>query len=115
MEEDSGGVRQGDHLPSHRYIKISSEYGTTPTEELLPHQKTPDLLKGKPVSLEKGRATDKDKRNKGFRDEGLCPEGEWEGVMKREKFTQTRNPHHRLGQRGVTLGAQRAKHRENSP
>ena len=52
MEEDSGGVRQGDHLPFHRYIKISSEYGTTTTEELLPRQKTPDLLKGNPVSLE---------------------------------------------------------------
>ena len=35
--------------------------------------------------------------------------------MKKEKFPHTRKPHHSLGQRGATLGAQRAKHRENSP
>ena len=28
-------VRQEEHLPSHKYIKTSSEFGTTPTRELL--------------------------------------------------------------------------------
>ena len=30
--QDGGGVRRGDHLPPHRYIKNTSACGTTPTE-----------------------------------------------------------------------------------
>ena len=30
-----GGVRHGDHLPPHRYIRNTSICGTTPTEHLL--------------------------------------------------------------------------------
>ena len=33
--KDGGGVRRGDHLPSHKYIKNTSTCGTTPTEHLL--------------------------------------------------------------------------------
>ena len=33
--QDGGGVRHGDHLPPHKYIKITSTCGTTPTEHLL--------------------------------------------------------------------------------
>ena len=33
--QDSGGVRRGDHLPPHKYIKTTSTCGTTPTEHLL--------------------------------------------------------------------------------
>ena len=33
--EDSGGVRCGDNLPPHKYIKNASTCGTTPTEHLL--------------------------------------------------------------------------------
>ena len=35
--QDGRGLRCGDHLPSHRYIKIknTSTCGTTPTEHLL--------------------------------------------------------------------------------
>ena len=33
--QDAGGVRCGDHLPPHRYIKNTSTCGTTPTEHLL--------------------------------------------------------------------------------
>ena len=33
--QDGGGVRRGDHLPPHKYIKTTSTRGTTPTEHLL--------------------------------------------------------------------------------
>uniref|UniRef100_A0A8C0CHE9 Uncharacterized protein n=1 Tax=Balaenoptera musculus TaxID=9771 RepID=A0A8C0CHE9_BALMU len=33
--QDGGGVRCGDHLPPHKYIKNTSTCGTTPTEHLL--------------------------------------------------------------------------------
>ena len=33
--QDGGGVRRGDHLPPHKYIKNTSTCGTTPTEYLL--------------------------------------------------------------------------------
>ena len=33
--QDGGGVRLGDHLPPHKYIKNTSACGTTPTEHLL--------------------------------------------------------------------------------
>ena len=33
--QDGGGVRHGDHLPPHKYIKTTSTCGTTPKEHLL--------------------------------------------------------------------------------
>ena len=33
--QDGGGVRHGDHLPHHKYIRNTSTCGTTPTEHLL--------------------------------------------------------------------------------
>ena len=33
--QDGGGVRRGDHLPSHKYIRNTSTCGRTPTEHLL--------------------------------------------------------------------------------
>ena len=33
--QDGGGIRHGDHLPPHKYIKTPSTCGTTPTEHLL--------------------------------------------------------------------------------
>ena len=33
--EDGRGVRQGDHLPPHKHIKNSTEYGTMSTEQVL--------------------------------------------------------------------------------
>ena len=32
---DGGGVRRGDRLPPHKYIRNTSTWGTTPTEHLL--------------------------------------------------------------------------------
>ena len=33
--QDGRGVRHGDHLPPHKYIRNTSTCGTTPTEPLL--------------------------------------------------------------------------------
>ena len=33
--QNGGGVRRGDHLPRHKYIRNTSTCGTTPTEHLL--------------------------------------------------------------------------------
>ena len=33
--QDGRGVRRGDHLPPHKYIKNTSTCGTTPVEHLL--------------------------------------------------------------------------------
>ena len=60
-EEDGGGVKCGDHLLLHKYIKNLSEYGTIPTEKLLNESRRPQTSpKEKPISLEGGRAKDKD-------------------------------------------------------
>ena len=50
--QDDRGVRDGDHLPPHKYIKNTSTCGTIPTEHLLntgrrpqtsPKQETPHV------------------------------------------------------------------------
>ena len=35
MRKDGGGVRRGDHLPPHKYIKTTSTCGTVPIEHIL--------------------------------------------------------------------------------
>ena len=45
MKEDGGGIRQENHLLLHKYIKNSSEYGTTSTEHLLNASKRPQTFK----------------------------------------------------------------------
>ena len=39
--QDGGGVRCGDHLPPHKYVRNTSTCGTTPTEHLLNAGKRP--------------------------------------------------------------------------
>ena len=39
--QDGGGVRCGDHLPPHKYIRNTSTCGTTPTEHLLNASRRP--------------------------------------------------------------------------
>ena len=39
--QDSGGVRRGDHLPLHKYIRNTSTCGTTPAEHLLNASRRP--------------------------------------------------------------------------
>ena len=59
--QDGRGVRRGDHLPPHKYIRNSSTCGTTPIEHLLTErwQKTSDCPKGKKVPTYLGRAKEK--------------------------------------------------------
>ena len=42
-EEDGGGIRWGDHQPPHKYITNSSDYGTTPPEQLLIDSRRPQI------------------------------------------------------------------------
>ena len=41
--QDGGGVRCGDHLPTHKYIKNISTCGTTPAEHLLNAGRRPQM------------------------------------------------------------------------
>ena len=41
--QDGGGVRRGDHLPCHKYIKNTSTCGTTPTEHQLNAGRRPQI------------------------------------------------------------------------
>ena len=41
--QDGGGVRCGDHVPPHKYIKNTSTCGTTPTEHLLNPGRRPQI------------------------------------------------------------------------
>ena len=43
--QDGGGVRHGDHLPPHKYIKNTSACGTTATEHLLNAGRRPQTSK----------------------------------------------------------------------
>ena len=43
--QDGRGVRHGDHLPPHKYIKNTSTCGTTPTEHLLKAGRRPQTYK----------------------------------------------------------------------
>ena len=45
MEEDGTGVSWGYHLPPYKYIKNSSEFGTTPAEQFLNNSRTPETSK----------------------------------------------------------------------
>ena len=47
--QDGGGVRRGDHLPPHKYIKNTSACGTTPTEHLLNAGRRPHASRKKPT------------------------------------------------------------------
>ena len=85
--QDGEGVRQGDHLPPHKYIKkilhVEHSYRTPPEC----WQMTPDFQKGKPFSSEWGRAKDKDKKKRQrIWEEDLQP---GVGVVKEEKSLHT--------------------------
>ena len=52
-EEDCGGVRQGDHQLTHKYVKNSSRYGTTPTKQPLGDSRRPQASRGDRLSSQK--------------------------------------------------------------
>ena len=121
--QDGGGVRCGDHLPPHKYIRNTSTRGTTPTEHLLNAGRRPQTsqkARNSPTYL--GRA--KEKRKNRDKEWGRDLH-QWEGAVKEEKCPQTRKA--LCGQRlwvaeggsfGATeesaaTGVQRAKRRDS--
>ena len=52
--QDGGGVRRGDHLPPHKYIKTPCTCGTTPTEHLLNSDRGPQTSQKARNSLHTG-------------------------------------------------------------
>ena len=65
--QDGGGVRCGDHLPPHKYIRNTSTCGATPTEHLLNAGRRPQTsqkARNSPTYLgrSKEKRKDRDKR-----------------------------------------------------
>ena len=86
--QDGRGVRRGDHLPPHKYIKNTSTCGTTPTEHLLNTGRRPQTSQkasNSPTYL--GRA--KEKRKNRDKRIGAGP-AEVGGAVKEERFPHTR-------------------------
>ena len=94
--QDDGGVRRGDHLPPHKYIRNTSKCGTTTTEHLLNTGRRPQTsqkARNSPTYL--GRAIGKRKnRDKRIRT-GTAPVG---GSCEGGKFPHTRKPLYRQRQ-----------------
>ena len=90
--QDGGGVRRGDHLPPHKYIKNTSTCGTTPTEHLLNAGRRPQTsqkARNSPYTWvgQKKKRKNRDKRIRMGLHLG-------EGTVKEEKFPHTRKPLH---------------------
>ena len=70
--KDGGGLRCGDHLPPHKYIKNASTCGTTPIEHLLNAGRRPQTSKKARISpLTWVGQKKKEKKKKRERDKGL--------------------------------------------
>ena len=89
--QDGRGVRRGDHVPPHIYIKKTSTCGTTPTECW---QKTSDFPKARksPHAWVGQKKKEKPDTKEQARDLHL-----WEGAVKEEKFPHTRKTLHWWG------------------
>ena len=90
--QDCGGIRRGDHLPPHKYIKNTSTCGTTHTEHLL-------NIGRRPQTSQKARNSphtwvEQKKKEKTETKEQEWDLHLWEGAAKEEKFPHTRKPLH---------------------
>ena len=120
--QDGGGVRHGNQLPPHKYIRNTSTCGTTPTEHLLNtgrRTQTSQKARNSPRTWVGQKKKEKTETKEYRRD--LHFGG---GAVKEEKFPHTRKPLHwrrqgwRRGSFGVTeeitaTGVQRAKWRDS--
>ena len=117
--QDGGGVRRGDHLPPHKYIKNISTCGTTPTEHLLNAGRKPQTSQKARKSPRTWVGQKKKQRQKNR--DGICTSGRELG---RRKSFHTLGRHFtgRDGWEGVSFGAmeestvagvQRAKQRDS--
>ena len=78
--QDDGGVRYGDRLPPHKYIKNTSTCGTASTEHLLNTGRRPQTSqKARNSQTYLGRAKEKKNREKGRGTGSASLRGSWEG------------------------------------
>ena len=73
--QDGRGLRCGDHLPPHKYIKNTSTCGTTPTEHFMNVGRTPQLTKRKETSHIPGSGKRKKKKQRQRNRDGACTSG----------------------------------------
>ena len=87
--QDGGGVRCGDHLPSHKYIRNISTCGTTPKEHLLNTGRRPQTsqkARNSPRTWVGQKKKEKTKTEQGW------DLHQWWGAVKEEKFLHARKP-----------------------
>ena len=73
--QDGGGVRCGDHLPPHKYIKNTSTCGTTPTEHLLNAGRRPQTSQKARKSPHTWVGQKKKKKQRQKNRDGTCTSG----------------------------------------
>ena len=87
-----GGVRCGNHLPPHKYIKNTSTCRTTPTEHLGTAGRRPQTsqkARNSPCTRVGQKKKEKTETKEQRWDLHL-----WEGALKEEKFPHTKQPLH---------------------
>ena len=118
MKEDGGGIRQENHLLLHKYIKNSSEYGTTPTTQTSECQQKTSNFKKRQIKLLRMRQGKRRKQETNNFKMGLAPQ---RGNCKGGSLNILRNPltgevqgRALESQMGVNSGCSEGK-MENSP
>ena len=122
--KDGRGIRCGDHLPPHKYIKNTSTCGTTPTEHLLNAGRRPQTsqkARKSPRTWVRQKRKEKTETKEQGWDLHL-----WEGAVKEERFPHTRKTLHwrrwgvggrggnfRAAEESAATGVQRAKWRDS--
>ena len=88
--QDDGGLRCGNHLPPHKYIRNTSTCGTTPTEHLLNADRRPQTsqkARNSPHTWVGKKEKEKTKTKEQGRDLNF-----WEGAVDR-KSTRLNSSH----------------------
>ena len=88
--QDGGGVRRGDHLPPHKYIRNTSTRGTAPTEHLLNAGRRPQTSQ-KARNSSRTWVGQKKKEKTDTKELGQDLH-QWEAAMKEERCPHTRSP-----------------------
>ena len=108
--QDGGGVRRGDHLPPHKYIKNTTTCRTTPTEHLLNAGRRSQIsqkARNSPRTWVGQKKKEKTETKEKGQDLHL-----WEGAVKEEEFPHTKKPLHwwRQGWAGGKLWSHGGEH-----
>ena len=105
--QDGRGVRRGDHLPPHKYIRNTSTCGTTPTEHLLNAGRRPQTSQkaiNSPTTY-LSRAKEKRKNRDKRIGTGRAPRGESCEGGKVSTHQEAPSRAETVGGRGGTFGA----------